>query len=156
MSWILRPQSSSAISAACAPSTSTDGPVPAFWNLVMAIPTMKTSLMAIPFWLAPGLEVVGEVLVALAVLAGRNAIHDLDGHAHGNLGRVRGHVDQVALDRAAALEVDDRRDVRNFDAWERAVHDRVDVERAAVRELPRLDGAARAALRAGVALAEED
>src|SRR4030095_7125346 len=111
MSWIFRPQSSSAMRAAAAPRPSTAGPVPAFWNLVMSMPTMKTSLMGIPFWLAPGLEVVGEVLVAVAVLAGRDLVDHLDGHPHLDLGGVRRDVDQVPLDGAAALEVDDRRDV---------------------------------------------
>src|SRR5215470_13349744 len=117
MSWIFRPQSSSAMRAACAPSTSTAGPVPAFWNLVMSMPTMKTSLMAIPFFAAlAGLEVVGEVLVAVAVLARRDLVDHLDRHPHLDLRGIRLDVDQVALDRAASFEVDDRGDVRHLDA----------------------------------------
>src|SRR5262245_58527738 len=63
--------------------------------------------------------------------------------------------DEISLHRSPAVEVDDRRNVRHSDAWKRAVHDRVDVELALVRELDRAEPAPRAALRAHATLAQE-
>src|SRR5579871_2633990 len=110
MSLMVRPASSSAISAASAPMFGTvrSGKRP---NLIMSTPTTNTSVMALAS--SGRNEEVGEIRVALAVLLRRFAEDDVDRHVELDGLGARDHVDQVALQVPAAVEVDDGRDERD-------------------------------------------
>src|SRR5579872_3258825 len=103
-----------------------------------------------------GCEEVGEVAIAVPVLATGVLDDDVDGHVELQRFDAGHDIDQVALQRAAALQVDDGRDERHFDAREVPVHDGEIVELALVGELV---GLQRIALAAGgarrVALQED-
>ena len=98
--------------------------------------------------LGPWFEEVGQVGVALGVLAAqRVVVDDVHGHAEFDFRGIRLDIDQIALDGAAAIEVDDGGNVRHIDAGERPVHDAVRIQLAPVCQPNGLHLAPRAALR---------
>src|SRR5579872_1414376 len=99
MSSMVSPASSRAISAAWAPRSGTvrSGNRP---NLIMSVPTTETSVMARPPS-GRGSEEIGEVRVAVLVLAASVSVDDLDGHVELQRFDAGDHVHQIALDRAA-------------------------------------------------------
>src|SRR4029453_5892948 len=135
MSWIFRPQSSSAPSAAREPSTSTLGPVPAFWNFVMSTPITYTSVIYLLSSRGPGLKEICKIRIAFPILPARVLYDDVDGHVELQIFRIGFNVDQITLEFSPA-----------FDAGERAVHHRIRIQLALRAELVHRKLVARAAL----------
>jgi len=81
-----------------------------------------------------GLEEVGEILVALGILARGGLVDDVDIHAEIDLLGIRVDADQVRLDRPTAFEVGDCGDEGDVDARECAVDDRERMKRSLVRK----------------------
>src|SRR6516164_3540091 len=105
---------------------------------------------------AAWLEEVAQTRSAFLVLAAQCILVDhRDGHPEPYLARIGLYPDQVALDRAAAFEIDDGGDVRHLDSGQGAVHDRISVEGPRVGQRTHLHLIAGAAFRANVARANE-
>src|ERR1700736_6079074 len=97
-------------------------------------------------------EEVGQVAGAFGTGAVRATEDHPERHAELQLRRIGIDVDEIALDGAAALEVDDGRHEGNPDAGVAPVHDRVVVERAPMPEPYRLHLPARSAMPADLTL----
>src|SRR5580700_10129582 len=127
MSLMVRPASSRAMRAAWAPSCGTvrSGKRP---NLIMSVPTTKTSVMAGLSARFCRSEEIREIGIAVLVLAPCVAKDDVDGHVELQRLGAGDDTGEVALHRAAAVEVDDGRNERHLDARKIPVHDREIVE----------------------------
>ena len=96
--------------------------------------------MRVPIPLRTRPEEIGQVGCPARVRASRRITKDqLDGHSHRDLGRIWLDPDQVPLQRAASLEIDDRRDEGYGHPRKGPMHNRVDIQMPRLAETKRSD-----------------